>query len=467
MNFDFNPDDRNALWNHVLLLVENFYAHTQVLPVSPELDASQIQAYITGFSQKQQKDSLAIIDHVVLGMTRYTVHTAHPAYFGLFNPRPNFPGILADTLTAAFNPQLAAWSHAPFAVEVECYLVKYFGRKFGYQEQAADGVFASGGAEANLTALLCALNHYFPAYAESGVQSLKEKPIIYCSSESHHSIVKSVRIAGLGSDSIRSIPTDKMLRMDVDLLKKQLKEDRQNGFFPLMIIATAGTTGSGAIDPLAEIAAIANSAQIWYHLDAAYGGGLALSSLSSLLNGAGQADSITFDAHKWLSVPMCTSMFLTRHSNILGQTFRITAEYMPKEASQMPITDPYVHSIQWSRRFTGLKLYLSMLMLGEEGYRETIDNQIRTGKLLKQRLIEQGWEIYNDTELPVICFGKPAFKEHPEQVARIVNQVIGSGKAWLSAYPINGVPSLRACITNYNTTELEIETLLEALNGIV
>ena len=191
-----------------------------------------------------------------------------------------------------------------------------------------------------------------------------------------------------------------------------------------------------------------------------------LSSWSSLLNGAEHADSITFDAHKWLSVPMCTGMFLTKHRNILGQTFRITAEYMPKEASHLEVTDPYIHSIQWSRRFNGLKLYLALLMFGEVGYRETIDHQIRTGKLLKQRLVAGGWEIYNNTELPVICFGKPSFKVHPEQAGQIANQVIRSGKAWLSVYPVKGIPTLRACITNYNTAELEIEMLLSALSSV-
>src|ERR1700678_863974 len=145
MNFDLNPEDRSALWNHIFTSVENFYAHTQALPVSPELDANLIQAYIADFTQQQLKDPLAIIDHIVEGLTRFTVHTAHPGYFGIFNPKFNFPGILDDTLTAAINPQLAAWSHAPFAVEVESYIIKYFGRKFGYVEAEADGVFANGG----------------------------------------------------------------------------------------------------------------------------------------------------------------------------------------------------------------------------------------------------------------------------------------------------------------------------------
>jgi aromatic-L-amino-acid decarboxylase len=463
MNFDLTPDIRIELWDQVISAIEDFYTNTSSLPVAPKLDLKNIRSYIAEFYGTDKNNLSTILEHVVTGMTKYAVHTPHPAYFGLFKPRVNFPGILADTLTASFNPQLAAWSHAPFAAEVEDYLIKLFGQKFGFGETETDGVFTTGGAEANLTALLCALNHAFPDYSERGLRSLNAAPVIYCSTESHHSIIKSARIAGLGSIAVRTIPVDGELKMDTALLRSMANEDTKNGFFPLMIVATAGTTGAGVIDPLIEIAEIARQNKIWLHTDAAFGGGLVLSGSASLLAGIEKSDSITFDAHKWLSVPMGTSMFLTRKKNILSEVFRINTAYMPLEGQQLEINDPFVHSIQWSRRFNGLKLYMALLMLGENSYRETIDNQIKMGGFLKQRLTDNGWEIYNNTPLPVVCFGKPFFKANDKKASEIAQNIIKRGKAWISVYPVRDISTLRACITNYNTGYKEIEVLLNEL----
>jgi glutamate/tyrosine decarboxylase-like PLP-dependent enzyme len=467
MEFDLSPEGRKALWATVTGAIEDFYSNTGNLPVAPVLDADGIRNYIRDFEVGAAKAPDEVLEHILKGMREFAVHTPHPAYFGLFNPRPNFPGILADALVAAFNPQLAAWSHAPFAVEVEQHLVRYFGQKFGYPPEKLDGVFTTGGAEANLTALLCALTQTFPKYAISGLYGLQKQPVIYCSAESHHSIVKSVRIAGMGSNSVRTVPVDHALRINTSKLLLQIENDRDEGYYPLMIIATAGTTGAGTIDPLNEIAQIAEDNNIWLHVDAAYGGGLVLSSMAELLTGIEKADSITFDAHKLLSAPMGTSMFLTRHKEVLSATFRITAAYMPKEATGLDVVDPFVHSIQWSRRFNGLKLYLSLLLLGEESYRTTIDNQLAMGRLLRQKLVNHNWEIYNGTELPVICFSRADLIDQPIKVSAIAEKIIKNGKVWLSVYPVAGKMTFRVCITNYNTGESELDLLISELDVAV
>lgn len=466
INFDSDKDARFETFDYLNKQLEVYYASTSSLPVSPKLNQEEIKKYVHHSFEDPlvYKDA---INHVIDGLKKFTVHTPHPNYFGLFNPRANFAGILADTITATFNPQLAAWSHAPFAAEVESNLIVEFGKKFGYNPSAIDGVFTTGGAEANLTAILCALNKAFPDYAKDGLQSLDKKPLIYVSAESHHSLVKAASITGLGLKAVKEIPVNEYLQIDISLLEQQIKDDIKNNLLPIMIVATMGTTGAGAIDAINEIAAIASSYNIWLHADAAYGGALVLSDqYKTLLGNIHLADSITFDAHKSMSVPMNTSMFITKHTHILNKTFRVTTDYMPKEANDLQVTDPFTHSIQWSRRFTGLKIYLSLLIFGWDGYQQVIEQQIKMGNILRDKLLNSGWFIYNKTHLPIVCFGNKNFESDANAALQVSKKIIESGKAWLSVYKINGVNTLRACITNYASNENNIEELVGLLNEI-
>jgi len=174
---------------------------------------------------------------------------------------------------------------------------------------------------------------------------------------------------------------------------------------PFLVAGTAGTTGAGIIDPLPALADLCARERLWLHVDAAWGGAAALvPEMRSVLAGIERADSITFDAHKWLSVPMGAGIFLTRHRDILDRTFRITTEYMPREAEGMEVTEPYTHSMQWSRRFIGLKVFLTLAVAGWDGYAAAIRHQAAMGDLLRRELSENGWEIVNPTALPVVCF---------------------------------------------------------------
>lgn len=466
MKLDFNTLERKEIIQFVIKGIENYYSNTKSFSPSPELELNEIKQYVNSIDLDIGIQPQQAIRYIVEGLESYGVHTPHPKYFGLFNPRSNFAGIVADLLTATYNPQLAAWSHAPFAVETEMRLIRDFAVKFGYNVDTVNGTFTTGGAEANLSAILCALNHKFPNFAKDGLLGLKEKPVIFCSQEAHHSIQKAAKIVGLGYNSVKSIPLNKDLKLDVDKLRIEINALNNTSYMPLMVIATAGTTGMGMIDDLIEIGKLCKVKQLWCHIDAAYGGGAILSSkLRGELSGIELSDSITFDAHKWMSVPMGTSMFITCHKHILGRTFGITTEYMPKEAKKLDIIEPFTNSIQWSRRFNGLKVYLSLLFYGWEGYDEVITNQAKMGAILKTRLIESGWEIVNNTSLPVICFTDPRFKLDPKFVPTILDQVLKNKKSWISSYPIHGLETLRVCITNYNTTEVELDELIKELNA--
>jgi aromatic-L-amino-acid/L-tryptophan decarboxylase len=185
--------------------------------------------------------------------------------------------------------------------------------------------------------------------------------------------------------------------------------------------------------------------------------------LRPLLAGTERADSITFDAHKWLSVPMGAGLFLTRHSHILDRTFRVTTAYMPKEASGMDIVDPHLHSMQWSRRFIGLKVFLSLLVAGRDGYADAIRHQTAMGALLRDRLAAAGWEIANDTALPVVCFTCPGASADVQRA--IAMHVVASGEAWISTTLLAGTRTvLRACITNYLTEPTDIDALVATLD---
>lgn len=464
MGLDYNSVGRKQTWKYLTDKMEDYLSQTKDWKATPELNKEAVVDYIENNNFSSPLPINEAIDFVMEGFRKYHVHTPHPHYMGLFNPRANFASIVGDTITATVNPQMAAWSHAPFANEVEAYIIKMIGDKFGFDR--TDGVFTSGGAEANLTAVTTGLNYIFPEYKEKGIKGIKRTPRLYCSKESHHSLLKAGAITGIGMDNVVAIPVNKDLSMRTDVLEESIRKDIDNGFAPFMIAATAGTTGAGGFDPLQKIRGIADKYGLWMHTDAAYGGACIIpDEYRYLLSGIELSDSITFDAHKWLSVPMGAGIYLTRHEDILSRSYNMDTDYMPKEAQGMDIIDPFTHSIQWSRRFTGLKLYMSLLVHGWEGYAESISEDIATGNYLREKLLETGWTIYNDTVLPIVCFNRENKIEDDAWIKNLVNNLVKEGKMWLSVYTVNETTCARACITNYLTRKEEIDFIVDSINS--
>jgi glutamate/tyrosine decarboxylase-like PLP-dependent enzyme len=455
------PEVRRKLWAQVVEALEKYTAEVAGKRVTPELAVERMRESLARFDFIAPVAPEEAIEFITQGLTEFQTHTPHPRYFGLFNPAPTTMGIAADTLVAAFNPQLAAWSHSPLAVEMEQHVIRALGARFGYRAADTDGSFCSGGMEANHTALLTALTQAFPEYAEGGAQAIAGQPLLYVSAESHHSLLKAARMCGLGTRAVRHIAVDRGLRMRPDALAQAIDEDRAAGCRPFLVAATAGTTNAGAIDPLRHCAHIARRYGLWFHVDAAWGGGAAfVPELRPLLEGIEDADSITFDAHKWLSVPMGAGIYLTRHRDILDRTFRVSTSYMPREAADLDVVDPHLHTMQWSRRFTGLKVFLSLAVAGEQGYANALRHQTAMGDLLRTTLAQAGWRIENESPLPVVCFTDPAGAD-PHQIAM---RVVGSGEAWISTTVLAGSKTvLRACITNYRTTPEDISALIKTL----
>ncbi len=429
-------------------------------------DVEEIRTALAPFDFERPVPALEALGFAVEGLWKWQVHTPHPRYFGLFNPAPTTMGIAADALVAAFNPQLAAWSHSPLAAEVEQHLVRAFAERFGFDPARAEGTFTSGGAEANHTALSTAITRAFPEVGRRGLLALRSQPVLYVSPQAHHSFLKAARLAGLGTESVREVRVDSGLRMIPEDLRARIREDREAGCSPFLVVATAGSTSAGVIDPILDLAQVADEEGLWLHADAAWGGAAALvPELRPLLEGTARASSITFDAHKWLSVPMGAGLYITRHPGILERTFRVAAGYMPRDGAALQVADPYAHSMQWSRRFIGLKVFLSLAAAGWQGYEEAIRHQTAMGGLLREKLREEGWTMVNDTPLPVVCFVNSGPEGRSVAFLEGVKaHVVASGEAWISTVVMGEAgTALRACITNYRTGPEDLDALVAAL----
>ncbi len=465
-----NEPMRARLWRRLAEVIEQYLQNVASAPVAPKLEeCDQIQTLLRPLDFNTPVDPLEALDFVAQGLWQYQVHTPHPRYFGFFNPAPTAMSIAADALVAAFNPQMATWIHSPLAIEIEQHLLRVFAGRFGFDPSSAEGCFTSGGAEANHTALVMALTHKFPEFAQRGLRSLSAQPVMYVSAEGHHSFAKAARLCGLGTDAVREVPVNSQLRMDLASLDDRLTQDKASGVIPFLVVGTAGTTSAGAIDSLPRLADLAARERLWFHVDAAWGGAAALvPERRPVLEGIERADSLTFDAHKWLSVPMGAGLFLTRHPRLLEQTFRVATGYMPDQREESPAVDPYAHSMQWSRRFIGLKVFLSLLVAGWEGYAAAIRHMMAMCDLLRRDLERSRWEVVNDTSLAVVCFVDRTHKEgtSPGYLQTIARRVVESGSAWIATVRLaNGNTVLRACITNYRTSAEDVRLLVNALNA--
>lgn len=431
-------------------------------PIYPEVTPSEIRDHLRARYDFQQpvplEDTVADMEQM---LRRWQVQITHRRYMGLFNPSVTLSSVVADTLVAAYNPQLASWRTSPAANEIERHTLGWLAGKFGLPSDTI-ATFTSGGAEANFTAVIAALTHAFPGNCEDGLRSLTAPPVIYLSQEAHHSFSKIVQMSGLGRNALRRIPTDDSLKMDVQALVEQIENDRKKGFAPLMVVGTAGTTAAGVIDPLLELARVCQAQQMWFHVDAAWGGAAIVSpSLRHHLAGIELADSITCDAHKWFSVSMACGMFFCRHPEAVARAFCTETSYMPGSAGSATF-DPYTNSVQWSRRFTGLKLFLSLAERGEAGQAAMIDHQTRMGNVLRESLTASGWRVVNSTPLPVVCFTRDGLDITGFLAALRKEQI-----AWMSEVEIKGTRFVRACITSSKTAESDIGWVVSTMNSLI
>ena len=441
------------------LQLEQDIANGPIVPaVSPEAIRDHLRARFDFSRPLPLEDVICEVERM---LRKWQVHVTHPRYFGLFNPSVTVASIVGDLLASMYNPQLAAWRTAPGPNEMERHVLQWLAGKFGLPADSAVN-FTSGGAEANLSAVLVALTRAFPDFAEGGLRQLPRQPAMYLTGGAHYGFVKTARITGLGRQALRTVAMDADLKMDMADLARQVAADRRAGLAPFLVVANAGTTSAGAIDPLPDIARFCRSENLWFHVDGAWGGAAIISPLlRTHLAGIEHADSITCDAHKWFSVPMGAGMFFCRHPGAVDSAFESEISFMPGRTES--VQDPYVTSVQWSRRFIGLKLFVALAERGESGYAAMLEHQARMGDVLRQSLQSAGWSIVNRTPLPLVCFTRDGLVASRFLAALYRRQI-----AWMSSVQLGGgEPVLRACVTSYRTTAQDIEWVVGEMSRIL
>ncbi len=454
------PDDNDtkAYDGFLSSLLDEIYSDTSKLINNPEANIDNFRTALANKDFAEPEHFEALLEWTVSALKNGMLHTIHPGYLGLFNPAPAFQAQCADRIAAALNPVICVWSHAPAAVEIEEHVIKSVAFRAGFSENAG-GHFTSGGSEANMTGLICALTAASPASASQGSRAFSGRPTIYISSESHLAWLKIAHSTGIGRNAVRLVETDGTGRMNTVALEAQIEKDRNDGEIPVMIASTAGTTNAGMIDPLHHCADIAERFGIWHHIDAAWAGALIASeNHRSVLSGFERADSITIDAHKWFATTVGAGMFLTQRNGILAKAFHVSTNYMPTSNEER---DLYANSIQWSRRFVGLRLFLSLACVGWRGYALHVEHSLEIIEYLIRRLKQAGWHHENNSPAAVACFSPPPGSR---PVQDYVDKANSSGRYWVSVTKFENKPVLRACVTNGKTTNSQIDGLVEELS---
>lgn len=429
-----------------------------------DIDQSEINRLLAEhFSFSKPQSVSEITENINNMLSQWTLPTNHPRHFGLYQPSLKTAGVIADALAAVYNPQLGAWWFSPAANEMEKHCLAFISRKFGFDPGEVFSCFTSGGSESTASAVLCALIKRFPNYGQEGLVRFVRQPRIYVSKEAHDSIVKIAHQTGLGRNAVSRIPADSNHCLDMNSLIRQMAEDSKSIDEPFLVVATAGTTATGAIDPLSELAEFCKSENLWLHVDAAWGGGFVFSQkTNNYLKGIDSVDSITWDPHKSLPIPTGAGYFLCKHKDTVKKTFNINTSYVPDEVEGQ--VDLYKAGLQWSRRFIGLKVFMTIAELGEQGMASMINHQFAMGQYLLKRLREKGWTIVNNTPLPVVCFSHPDPDASTEE---ILKRILQRKKCWISQVSLqDGRKALRACITSYKTGKHDIDILIDELSAV-
>jgi len=454
------PDasDRERIGSWLQLELEQALQRVQAGPVTPTLDMKKFRAELNGFDFNEPKPLEDALRWTIERMEHGIVQMANPRYFGLFNPGANFPAQCADRIAGCFNPQLASSASSPVPVALESHMIRTFAHRAGFGDEAT-GHFATGGSEANYTALLCALTGAHANFSADGARAFSGPVKFYTSRDCHIAWLKIAHQAGIGRTALRLVDTDGRGRLDPEALRQAIALDRAAGAVPVMVIATAGTTGAGMIDPLHACADIAKQQGLWFHVDAAWGGAaLASNRLRVVLDGIERADSVTIDAHKWFATTMGCAIFITRRGELLSEAFHASTSFMPSSISGV---DPYLNTMQWSRRFLGLRLFLALAAAGWEGMGAHVERGVEVIERIKQRLVALRWTIANDSPLAVLDAIPPA---HLGDVRGLVRRVVASGRAWVAPALFEGRDVVRICATHGETGMDDVDALIVALN---
>lgn len=487
-SLDIDKEAMQALSEQSTALVAEYFTNISMLPVFPERAAiDRLEETLDAQLQDEGEALERILDdfRLVTGASR---HNGHPRFFG-YVASPSTPiGAYADLLSSALNQNVTSWRSAPAATEVEKTVVRWLSELVGYGSDSM-GLLTSGGSLANLTAIMMAHRAHAPqSVARKGLRAIEQPMAIYASEQVHLSIPKAADVIGLGRDYVRLVETDEMFRMDVSRLRERIDADIREGLKPFCIVASAGTVNTGAVDPLEEIARVAEEYDLWLHVDGAYG---ALAALDRehrrLFRGMERASSLSLDAHKWLYAPVDCGTLLFRDRSAARAAFSSDeADYIKvHEEAEREAFAFWDYGIELSRRFRALKVWMMLRYYGKRRLSLVIANDNAMAQYMAERLrASEDFQLLAPVSLSICCFRfvpedlrlkleeaeseearERAEREVDEINRRIMQAVQRGGRAYVSNATLRGRFSLRACITNFRTTRAHIDDTIAIIRA--
>lgn len=395
----------------------------------------------------------------------YYLRPHHPRFLAFVPTAPTYVSMLGDGLCAALNVFAGVWKEAAGPAAVELLVLDWFKTLMGYPA-TAQGVLTSGGSEANLLALTVARERLdFAARPDA---------VLYASDQRHWSIDRAAKVIGLRPDQVRSLAAGADYRLRPETLAAAVADDRRAGRRPWAVVASAGATSTGAVDPLEPLAALCAREALWLHADAAYGWPAVLSDAGRAeMRGLERADSVTLDPHKWLAQTFEAGCLLVRDGVLLERTFALRPDYMQDVEPGEGEVNFADRGISLTRRFRALKIWLSLKVLGVAWFRELVDH-CRSLAALAQALLERdgSFEVLSPRRLSVVCFrcvptGAPREAAALDALNRAVcEDLMQTGRAFLSTTRLGGRMALRLCFVNWRTTAADVEEIVALLRDL-
>jgi aromatic-L-amino-acid/L-tryptophan decarboxylase len=463
-----------ALGHELVDAVADFMGGQHARPVVPADGPAEIRALLDADAPLPEtgEDPATLLASTARLLFDHSTLNAHPRFFGYITASPAPIGVLGDFLAAAVNPNCGGWILSPAAAEIEGQTVRWIAELIGYPSDCG-GVLVSGGNVANFTCFLAARAAAASwEVREDGLScGAARRLAVYVSAETHTWISKAADVFGLGTAAIRWIPTDAELRMEPAALERAITADLAAGVQPLLVVGTAGTVSTGAVDPLEEIAAVCRAHRVWFHVDGAYGGfAAAAADVPAPLRSLALADSIAVDPHKWLYAPLEAGCALVRDAAALRGAFSYRPPYYHFGVEATNYVD---YGLQNSRGFRALKVWLALRQAGRSGYARMIGDDIALSRRLF-RAVGAHPELEPATQaLSIATFryvppdlrarvGGDAVEEYLNRLNQeLLDRLQKAGEAFVSNAVIRGRYVLRACIVNFNTAAPDVDALPE------
>ena len=480
-SLDITDDAMRELSARFTELAIEYLAEVSQLRVFPAATGEEIEAQFNTPPPHDPESLERIINdcrQVIAGVR----HNGHPRFFGYVASPSNPAGVFGDLLASAINSSVTSWRSAPAATTIELTVIRWLGSLIGY-DQNAHGVLTGGGSMANLTGLLIAHRAKAPNHTTNKGLWNGAPMTIYASDQVHLSIPKAADVLGIGRDQVRLLPSDANFHLDIRALREAIKADQREGLRPFCVVGSAGTAGSGAVDPLMEMARIAREYNLWFHIDGAYGAPAAMvPAHRALFKGIELADSISLDPHKWLYTPVDCGCLLLHDQAAARGAFVVGADYIKvHEQSDTESFAFWDHGIELSRRFRALKVWLALKYYGVDRIAAAIAEDISLASYLAESVSGASeFELLAPAELSICCFRyvppearrKLEMATDSETLAgtnselnhlneRIMLAVQRGGRAYLSNAMLDGKFALRACIINFRTTKADIDLTLD------